>query len=150
MSVEAIKLSGPWSQTTTDAFLDQCTLPLRLSCIASDGFPRVASMWFRYEAGQLLCVTHKNSKVAKILKQNNRVGFEVSPNEPPYYGVRGQGLVSIEQLGESSLLEDLLAKYVGDTTSSFAQWLLGRKDEELILSISPQRLYTWDYRERMP
>lgn len=107
-------------------------------------------MWFRYESEQLLCVTHKNSKVAKILKQNNRVGFEVSPNEPPYYGVRGQGLVSIEKLGESTLLEDLLARYVGDTNSSFAQWLLGRKDEELILSISPQRLYTWDYRERMP
>ncbi|MFK7732844.1 MAG: pyridoxamine 5'-phosphate oxidase family protein [Pseudomonadales bacterium] len=145
-----VELSGPWSQATTDTFLDECTLPLRLSCIASDGFPRVASMWFRFDAGHLLCVTHQNSKVAKILKQNNRVGFEVSPNEPPYYGVRGQGLVSIEKLGDSPLLEDLLARYVGDTSSSFAQWLLGRKEEELILSIKPQRLFTWDYRERMP
>ncbi len=144
------ELSGPWSQTATDSFLDTCTLPLRLSCVASDGFPRVASMWFHYETGQLLCVTHQNSKVAKILKQNNRVGFEVSPNEPPYYGVRGQGLVAIRPLGDSPLLEDLLARYVGDTNSSFAKWLLGRKDEELILSIAPQRLYTWDYRERMP
>ncbi len=107
-------------------------------------------MWFRYEAGQLLCVTHQNSKVAKILKHNKRVGFEVSPNEPPYFGVRGQGLVAIQNLGDSSLLEDLLSRYVGDTNSSFAQWLLGRKEEELILSITPQRLYTWDYRERMP
>lgn len=144
------ELSGPWSLATTHAFLDKNTLPLRLSCIANDGFPRVASMWFQHEAGQLLCVTHQNSKVAKILQQNNRVGFEVSPNEPPYFGVRGQGLVSIQELGDSSLLEDLLAGYLGDTRSSFAQWLLGRKDEELILNISPQRLYTWDYRERMP
>jgi hypothetical protein len=84
-----------------------------------------------------------------LLKNNNQVGFEISPNEPPYFGVRGQGTAQLQPLGESPILDDLLEKYVGDTDSSFAQWLISRKAEELIISVRPHRLYTWDYRERM-
>jgi nitroimidazol reductase NimA-like FMN-containing flavoprotein (pyridoxamine 5'-phosphate oxidase superfamily) len=145
----AIELSGPWQQQEISEFLDDSALPVRLSCIGGDGFPRVISLWYQYKADTLYCVTHQSSKLIKMLNKNNRVGFEVSPNTPPYCGVRGQGTAAMTALGESSLLQELVDCYVGDADSSFSRWLLSRSAEEIIISVTPHRLYSWDYRKRM-
>jgi len=145
----SLDISGPWSKHEADQFLSQARFPMRLSCIGSDGYPRVVSLWFRYESDTLLCVTHRNSQLAAILRQNDKVGFEISPNEPPYFGLRGQGQVSLEPLGNRSTLEELLHLYLGNAKSSLADWLLSRSEEELLVSVKPHRYYSWDYRERM-
>ena len=145
----SIKLSGPWSQQEIGSFLNSATLPIRLSTVAGDGFPRVISLWFLYRADKLYCVTHQSSKLVGLLRKNPRVGFEVAPDAPPYYGVRGQGTAELQPLGEDPALKQLVERYVGDTESSFARWLLSRSAEELIITIVPHRLYSWDYRERM-
>ena len=142
-------LSGPWDQHTLDDFLNNSTLPIRLSSIASDGFPRVVSLWYAYDAPCLVCATHQSSSLVKLLEKNARVGFEISPDAPPYYGVRGQATAALTPLGESDLLKHLLTRYVGDTSSPFARWLLSRSAEELVITLTPHRLYSWDYRERM-
>lgn len=143
------KLSGPWDMQQIEQFLGSATLPIRLSCIASDGFPRVVSLWFLYRQDTLFCVTHQSSKLVQLLQKNQRVGFEVSPNDPPYYGVRGQGTATINALGDDPALEQLLQRYIGDNTSSFSRWLLSRSPEEMIISVAPHRIYSWDYRQRM-
>jgi nitroimidazol reductase NimA-like FMN-containing flavoprotein (pyridoxamine 5'-phosphate oxidase superfamily) len=104
----AIDLSGPWKKPQIDEFLIGNNLPVRLSCNASDGFPRVISLWYQYANDTLFCVTHQSSKLITLLKNNNQVGFEISPNEPPYFGVRGQGTAQLQPLGESPILDDLL------------------------------------------
>lgn len=144
-----IELSGPWQQSHIDEFLTGSGLPIRLSCNAADGFPRVVSLWFQYTDNTLFCVTHQSSELIKMLKNNDRVGFDISPNEPPYFGLRGQGTAELSPLGDSPILQNLLQTYVGDTDSSFSQWLLSRSDEEIIISVRPHRLYSWDYRKRM-
>ncbi len=142
-------LSGPWQQEAVDDFLADNTLPIRIASVAADGFPRVVSLWFEYEAPHLLCATHQTSVLAKLLQKNPRVGFEIAPDAPPYYGVRGQANAKLEPLGNGDLLERLVSRYVKDTTTEFARWLLSRSDEELVITLTPRRLYTWDYRERM-
>jgi hypothetical protein len=145
----AATLSGPWSEQETDEYLRTTGVPVRLACVGSDGFPRVVSLWYRYEAGDLYCVTHQSSKIASLLTADGRVGFEVSPNEPPYCGVRGQGVVTLEPLGQSPMLQQLLDRYLGDADSDLGSWLLSRSAEELLIKIQPSRLFTWDYRQRM-
>jgi hypothetical protein len=142
-------LRGPWNKQETEMYLTDARYPLRLSCVGSDGFPRVVSLWYSYEAGYFYCVTHQASKIASLLLADSRVGFEVSPNEPPYCGVRGQGRARLDPLGQSPMLQRLLDNYLGDTESKLASWLVSRSDEELLIQIEPVRLYTWDYRERM-
>lgn len=142
-------LSGPWQQSEIDDFLDGATLPIRLSCVAADGFPRVLSLWFLRREANLFCVTHKSAKLVKLLRQNSKVGFEVSPDAPPYHGVRGQGSATLTPLGEDPALDVLLERYVGDATTDFSRWLLSRKADELLVCIKPHRLYSWDYRKRM-
>ena len=75
--------------------------------------------------------------------------FEVAPNEPPYFGVRGQAMAALEPLGDHKTLQQLLERYLGGGDSDLGQWLLQRSDEELLISLTPVRFFSWDYRERM-
>ena len=146
----SVSIKGPWDAKQVQEFLagDE-RIPLRVACVAEDGFPRLASLWYHYHDGAIFCVTHRDSVLAKLLAENPRVGFEVSPNQPPYCGVRGQGRAQLTPLEGPERLEALLQDYLGGTDSRLARWLLSRADEELLITIEPVRLYTWDYRERM-
>ena len=142
-------LSGPWHLPQIEAFMSRSKIPMRLACVGKDGFPRVVSVWFRYTDGSLQCVTHKDSHLANTLRDNARVGFEIAPNDPPYHGVRGRGTTTLAPLGSATVLEELLAHYLGGQDSRVGNWLLSRKEEELLVTVQPLNLFSWDYRERM-
>lgn len=142
-------LKGPWSLPEIEQFLCEVNFPLRLACTSRDGYPRVVSVWYAYRNGSLLCVSHRKSALIRLLEQDPRVGFEVSPNDPPYHGVRGQGKASLTPLGDHDVLETLLDRYLGQQESRVGNWLLARKDEEILITVRPERLFSWDYRQRM-
>lgn len=145
----SVKLKGPWTRAETEVFLQNCPWPLRLACTGADGYPRVVSVWYRFHNNTLQCVSHRGSALVRLIERDPRVGFELAPNDPPYHGVRGQGRVTMVPLGDSDVLEALLDRYLGDQESRVGNWLLSRKDEEMLLTITPERLFTWDYRQRM-
>jgi nitroimidazol reductase NimA-like FMN-containing flavoprotein (pyridoxamine 5'-phosphate oxidase superfamily) len=142
-------LKGPWSLREIEQFLEESRFPLRLACTGRDGFPRVVSVWYAPVDGALLCVSHRKAALVKLLEHDPRVGFEVSPNDPPYHGVRGQGTASLAALGDHDVLETLLDRYLGQQESRVGNWLLARKDEEMLITLRPERLFSWDYRQRM-
>jgi nitroimidazol reductase NimA-like FMN-containing flavoprotein (pyridoxamine 5'-phosphate oxidase superfamily) len=142
-------IKGPWSEAQIDEFLQLSVFPVRLACTAADGFPRVVSVWFRYRQGRFYCVSHRDSKLISLLRDSDKIGFEVSPNEPPYCGVRGQGIASLMEEGAGEELEHLLQRYLGGADSSLGNWLLSRRDEEVLIEIQPHRIFSWDYRQRM-
>ncbi|NND66053.1 MAG: pyridoxamine 5'-phosphate oxidase family protein [Halioglobus sp.] len=142
-------LSGPWSASEISEYLSRNAFPLRLSCVGEDGFPRVVSVWFRYDDGVFQCVSHRSSQLVRLLERDDRVGFEVGPNEPPYCGVRGQGRVTLSPDTDGAVLTRMLERYLGGTESGLAQWLLSRADGEMLITIDPVRLFSWDYRSRM-
>jgi hypothetical protein len=43
----------------------------------------------------------------------------------------------------------MLQRYLGGTDSKLGSWLLSRVEDEILITIEPLRLFTWDYRERM-
>lgn len=143
------KLKGPWNQSQVNDFLTTTRWPLRLACQSSDGFPRIASVWFRLRDDTLECVSHQDSAVIQLLRRDPRVAFEVSPNQPPYFGVRGQAEASLQPLGESDALDELVKRYLGNQRSRVGDWLLSRREEEILIRLIPTRLFSWDYRERM-
>ncbi len=143
------EIAGPWSEDDVRDFLQTAVLPLRLAAVGTDGYPRVVSVWFEARGGELVCVSHRESKLVKLLRANPRVGFEVAPEKPPYHGVRGQGEVRLAPLEEDPALDRLLDKYLGGKESKVGNWLLARRDEETLVMITPLRLFSWDYRDRM-
>jgi pyridoxamine 5'-phosphate oxidase-like protein len=144
-----ITLKGPWKREEVDRFLTDSQFPLRLACVAEDGFPRVVSVWYGYDGERLRCVSHRSSKLVSLLKRSDCVGFELAPNEPPYYGVRGQGIARLEPDVDGEVLEQMLQRYLGGTQSRLGEWLLSRSDDEVLITIEPLRLFSWDYRDRM-
>ena len=142
-------LKGPWLETQVEQYLQENAIPLRLACNAADGFPRIVSVWFRYRQRRFYCVSHRDSQLVALLRDDEKVGFEVAPNEPPYCGVRGQGIAVLSNDGAGTELEQLLQRYLGSTESSLGSWLLTRRHEEVLISIEPRRIFSWDYRQRM-
>lgn len=145
----AATLKGPWNKARIDSFLTNTTFPLRLACVAEDGFPRVVSVWFGYDGESLRCVSHRSSQLVGLLQRCNRVGFELAPNEPPYHGVRGQGIATLDSDADGVVLREMLQRYLGGTDSKLGSWLLSRAEDEVLITITPLRLFSWDYRERM-
>ncbi len=143
------EIKGPWSREQVDSYLGSTRVPLRLACVGQDGFPRVVSVWFKYADGCLLCASHKDSQLVNLLRRSQKVGFEVAPNEPPYYGVRGQGTAEISEDGGAEMLQQLIDRFLGDSNESLAEWLTSRAEDEVLIRIELQRVFTWDYRERM-
>jgi len=143
------KLKGPWSLEEIAQFLADTRYPLRLACVGDDGYPRVVSVWFTFVEDKLFCASHKTSQLVALLRSGARVGFELAPNDPPYYGVRGQGDAVLTDQGGAQMLEQLLDRYLGGQDSPLAKWLLSRSEEEVLITITPRRWFSWDYRQRM-
>lgn len=142
-------LSGPWDEVKIGAFLQDQIIPMRLSCVGEDGFPRVVSVWFGYDGEVFRSVSHQSSQLVKLLRRSEQVGFEIAADTPPYRGVRGQGVASLSPQHAEGVLNAMLQRYLGGTESSLAQWLLSRVEEEVVVTISPLRLFSWDYSDRM-
>jgi nitroimidazol reductase NimA-like FMN-containing flavoprotein (pyridoxamine 5'-phosphate oxidase superfamily) len=145
----AVTLKGPWNREQVDSFLNNSQFPLRLACVAEDGFPRVVSVWYGYDGQSLRCVSHRSSQLVSLLQRCERVGFELAPNEPPYHGVRGQGIARLGSDADGEVLGEMLQRYLGGTESKLGKWLLSRSEDEVLITIEPLRLFSWDYRERM-
>lgn len=122
---------------------------MRLGANTASGFPVIVSLWFLHEGDELLAAVHRESRIAKRLRADRRCAFEVSPNEPPYRGVRGQAMASLAPEGADALLGRLLDRYLGSSDSSLGRFLLARADEELVVRLRPSWIGTWDYSERM-
>jgi nitroimidazol reductase NimA-like FMN-containing flavoprotein (pyridoxamine 5'-phosphate oxidase superfamily) len=142
--------AGAWDATETEAFLGSATVPIRLSCHANRESLWMLSLWFLYRDDAFWCATSADADIVDYLADDDHVAFEISTNEPPYKGVRGNGTASVEPDEEKALLRELLARYLGGTDSDLADRLLSPDREEVTISIDPDRLYTWDFSDRMP
>ena len=78
---------------------------MRLAANTDSGFPVILSLWFLAKEGELFAVVHRDARIVKRLRANSRCAFEVSVNEVPYRGVRGQAVASIESQGAGALLQ---------------------------------------------
>lgn len=107
------------------------------------------SVWFMYSDGALWCATQSTAKIAVALENNPRCAFEVAGDNPPYRGVRGQGLARVTAENATEVLTALIDRYQGNRNTSLARWLLERAKDEVAIRIDPVRVASWDYTPRM-
>tara|TARA_A100001011_G_C13933503_1_gene684170 strand:- start:50 stop:493 length:444 start_codon:yes stop_codon:yes gene_type:complete len=145
-----ISKSSAWDQSGIFSFLSENTIPIRLAVI-QDKHPLICSVWFSVDSETFVisCVSHGKSQLMKSLMADPRVGFEIALNEPPYKGVRGKGNAKLTQENVSNTLHKVIVRFLGNTNSNLARWLLGRADEEYVIKITPSWITSWDYSERM-
>lgn len=147
--VDAVRHTGPWSESEVRSFLADTVIPMRLAANTPSGFPVVLSLWFVHEGDEILAVVHQDARVATRLEADARCAFEIAPDEPPYRGVRGQAVATLATGEARPLLERLLRRYLGSTDSELGDFLLGRADEELVIHLRPTWIGSWDYTDRM-
>jgi len=141
--------TGAWSREEAAAFLDDATIPVRLACRTPGGGLWMLSLWFRFSGGRLHCATGADADVVRYLEADPAVAFEVSTNDPPYKGVRGQGEATIEPDEDKELLRELIVRYLGDADAPPGPQLLDASREEVAVRIDPDRVYSWDFTARM-
>ncbi len=130
-------------------FLTEAIVPLHLSVLDQEGWPRSVSLWFLERDGDLWCATQRAARVVGYLRADARCSFEVSTQTMPYRGIRGRANAVIEEAGADEVLGDLIDRYLGTRGSDFATWLLSRADDEVAIRIRPQQLSRWDFSSRM-
>ncbi|MFB6282224.1 MAG: pyridoxamine 5'-phosphate oxidase family protein [Haloferacaceae archaeon] len=141
--------TGPWDEGAVAAYLTEARVPIRIATRTPGGRLWMLSLWFRHEDGDLLCATSASADVVTYLDADPEVAFEVSTNDPPYRGVRGNGTATVAPDPEKALLRSLLDRYLGGTDTPLGRRLLGEDREEVRIRIQPDRIHSWDYTDRM-
>ena len=142
--------SSAWSEAKVSSFLSTSTIPMRIAT-STTSFPTLCSVWYMFDEqqGDLLCVSHENSRLVSDLMENQKCSFEIAPNDPPYCGVRGKAVVTLSKDNALETLNTVMPRYLGGTESRLAKWLIGRSEEEYVVRLTPVQLTSWDYSERM-
>ena len=140
---------GVWTADEVEEFLRRTTVPIRVSTHRPDETLWIVALWYRYRDGSFECATGANADVVRYLRNDAEVAFEVSMNEPPYRGVRGNGTASLSPDEDKAVLRDLVERYLGGTDSQLAETLLDDEREEVRIRIQPETIYSWDYSDRM-
>lgn len=149
MALDQVKLRGCMSPTQIATFLDGSVIPMRLAVQDSTGSPWVVSLWFLYENGALWCATNRAAKLVSFLQAQPRCGFEIAGDLPPYRGIRGKGQATLHADRGGEMLNRLLQRYGISPASKLSQSLLAKIDQELAICITPSRISSWDFTERM-
>jgi nitroimidazol reductase NimA-like FMN-containing flavoprotein (pyridoxamine 5'-phosphate oxidase superfamily) len=146
-----MRLRGSPDREWVDAFLDAQTIPVRISTHTPAGGLWMLSLWYGYDPddAQIHLATARSARVVEYLEHDPDLAFEVSTNDVPYRGVRGQGTASLEPDAEKALLRTLIDRYLGDTDNDLANWLLRDDREEVHVTVDVEKAYAWDYSDRM-
>lgn len=139
--------SGPWEQQRVREHLAKSVIPLRLATAGT--FPLVQSLWFTFDGASLWCATQADSVVARRVRRNANVGFEIASDLPPYRGVRGTGTASLDATRGSDVLAELIDRYLGAEPTPLGEWLLSRSSTEIAIRIDELVVTSWDYSARM-
>jgi nitroimidazol reductase NimA-like FMN-containing flavoprotein (pyridoxamine 5'-phosphate oxidase superfamily) len=146
-----VRYTGVWAPEGVTAYLEGAVVPVRLACRTPAGRLWMLSLWFAWDpdAETFACATARDADVVRYLEADPEVAFEVSSNDPPYRGVRGNGTASIRPDEEKRQLRRLLKRYLGGTDSALARRLLDPGREEVRITVDPARVHSWDYSGRM-
>lgn len=129
--------------------LEEQKIPIRIGCISTNGYPCVLSLWFSIMDGRIYCATKKNAKIVEYLEKNPLCGFEIASDQPPYRGIRGNGICNIKPKDGKNILSLLIRKYLGQKNPKLEKFLLNNSDKEIALEIIPNKVFHYDYTSRM-
>ena len=146
--MDNLSRKSAWNQTQLKEFLVSSKIPIRVSVLDGE-YPLICSVWFEYLDGKLVIVSHRESKLAKVLVSQRKCGFEIASNNPPYRGVRGKADVLYELGNSEGTLRRIIRRYLGETNQGLASWLLSRVKDEMKFTLHPKWVTSWDYGERM-
>ncbi|MEM1942101.1 MAG: pyridoxamine 5'-phosphate oxidase family protein [Candidatus Nitrosocaldus sp.] len=141
--------ADPWwrsmSMDEVEEFLSRPLL-MRLALMDRDLYPIVHPLWFIYKDGVFYLETHKASKKARLLRNNNRVYFLVDETvDGKPRGVRGKGnafLLNDAELARNIILEHVI-RYLGSADKHLSKKLIESSKDNVVVKVEPLVFATW-------
>ena len=130
-------------------FMPDLKIPIRIAFMKSANLPAVISLWYVCNDGKIYCASQKTAKIVSYLQKNPLCGFEIAADKPPYKGMRGQGTAKILNKTGAYVLDLLMGKYLGEKESNLSKLLKNNSKTEVAIEITPQKIFHYDYSERM-
>jgi len=130
-------------------FIPDVKIPIRVGFVKSNGVPAVVSLWYVCKYGKIYCAVQKTAKIISYLQKNFMCGFEIAADKPPYKGIRAEGTVRILNETGAYVLDLLMDKYLGEKESTLSKFLKNNSKTEVAIEITPQKIFNYDYSERM-
>lgn len=144
-----VRISGTWDDDQLETFLRESKIPIRLSSHRPDASLWLVALWYRYRDGSFECATWEDAKIVQYLRNDSEVAFDVSTNESPYRGVRGNGTATMSPDTDKEVLRGLIERYGVERESPLAEWLLDDAREGIRIRVQPRVMYSWDYSDSM-
>lgn len=144
-----ITAKSAWNDSEVEDFLLAQKTPMRLAVMDNDNYPMICSVWHQYHENKIYAVSHKNSKLVRKLRDQPHCAFEISSNEPPYKGVRGQADCVITEVECDEKLHILLDKFLGNDYKQLRDFLAARSADERVIELTPKKITAWDFSHRM-
>ena len=135
--------------TQLDNSVRDSKIPIRIACIKPNRIPTILSLWYEVIDGKIYCATQKNAKIVTYLEKNPLCGFELAGDNPPYKGVRGEGVAKILPKKGNEVLRILMDKYLGGKESTLSKFLSKNSSNEVAIEITPNKIFNYDYSKRM-
>ena len=132
-----------------NSFIPDVKIPIRVGFVKSNGVPAVVSLWYVCKYGKIYCAVQKTAKIVLYLQKNSMCGFEIAADKPPYKGIRAEGTVHILNETGAYVLDLLIDKYLGEKESTLSKFLRNNAKTEVAIEITPQKIFNYDYSERM-
>ena len=132
-----------------NSFIPDVKIPIRIGFAKSDGVSAVISLWYVCKYGKIYCAVQKTAKIVSYLQKNPVCGFEIAADKPPYKGIRSEGPIRILNETGAYVLDLLLDKYLGEIESTLSKFLRDNSKTEMTIEITPQKIFHYDYSERM-
>jgi len=132
-----------------NSFIPDLKIPIRVGFVKSNGVPAVISLWYVCKYGKIYCAVQKTAKIVSYLQKNPMCGFEIAADKPPYKGMRAEGNAYILNETGAYVLDLLIDKYLGEKESALTKFLRNNSKAEVAIEITPQKIFNYDYSERM-
>lgn len=115
-----------------------------IGTIRKDGSSHLTSMWYGYDGQSITFNIGKDSVKAINVRRDNRVSIMFDQDTEPYKGVRVDGTAVLEPGNVIEEYAVIAGRYMGEEAGrKYA--VEGDDGNGIILRVTPQRYYSWDY-----
>ncbi len=141
-------MSLAMSKAEREAFLADTHVAV-ISISESGRGPLTVPVWYSYEPGGVVrFVTGGGSRKARLMRQSGRLSLCVQTETAPYQYVSVEGPVTVGAPNFERDLRCMACRYLGEQMGEmYLQMTAAERDNSILVSLTPERWLSVDYRK---
>ena len=134
----------PLTQDELVAFLNEAPIA-RLGSMNPDGTIHIASVYFKYDNGEILIGTQDISHKTRNIKNNPNVTVLIDNQEAPFRGVLIYGIAALEYEDVIAKRASIFSRYMSAEDAQNSASDLASRFQSVVIRIKPQKVTSYDY-----